>query len=153
MKKKKPKILIVDDEPSIRSTLKNILIAENYKVETAHCGEKAIQFIRKEDFDLVLLDMKLPDFEGTGLLRFLNKESPWTIRIIITGYPTLHNAVESLNEGADAYLIKPVDIEELLKTIQAYLKVQEENRQLLKERNLYLNCSQTKKMVAEMYSI
>jgi len=73
-----------------------------------------------------LLDIKLPDMEGTKLLIKLHRDTPQTIKIMITGYPSLENAVEALNLGADAYIMKPVNPERLLKVVDEKLKEQEE---------------------------
>src|SRR5208282_75417 len=75
-------------------------------------------------YNLAIIDIKLPDGEGTSLLRALRETSPNIVKIMLTGYPTLGNSVNSLNDGADAYLIKPVDLETLLETIKRKIEEQ-----------------------------
>ena len=76
--------------------------------------KEAIEKSYENDYNLAIIDIKLPDGEGTSLLTTLHEISPKTLKIMLTGYPTLGNSVNSLNGGADAYLIKPVDVEKLL---------------------------------------
>ena len=123
------RILIVDDEESIRMTTATILEAEGYIVDTAENGEEAIEKSQVNFYNVVLLDFRLPDMEGTELLTALRETTPKMIKIMITGYPNLGNAVESVNKGADAFLIKPVRMESLLNTIRDLLiKQQEANK-------------------------
>ncbi|UCG37202.1 MAG: response regulator, partial [Candidatus Bathyarchaeota archaeon] len=104
----RPRILIVDDDTRIRETLSTILQQRGYKTDTAKTGHEALQKSRTRFFDMVLLDIKLPDMEGTNLLTTMHENLPKMVKIMITGYPSLDNAVEALNYGADAYIIKPV---------------------------------------------
>ena len=123
------RILIVDDEESIRMTTATILEVEGYIVDTAENGEEAIEKSQVNFYNVVLLDFRLPDMEGTELLTALRETTPKMIKIMITGYPSLGNAVESVNKGADAFLIKPVRIENLLNIIRDLLiKQQEANK-------------------------
>jgi len=122
--KKKPSILIVDDDENIRKTLSAILQGKGYITDTAKNGLEAIEKSKAKSFDLALLNIKLPDMEGTKLLTKL----PEMVKIIITGYPTLENAVEALNLGADAYVIKPVRPEKLLALIEEKLEEQSQLR-------------------------
>ena len=118
--KNKPSILIVDDDENIRKTLSAILRGKGYITDTAKDGREAIGKSKAKFFNLALLNIKLPDMEGTKLLTKL----PEMVKIIITGYPTLENAIEALNLGADAYVIKPVRPEKLLALIKGKLKEQ-----------------------------
>ena len=120
MTKNKPSILIVDDDENIRKTLSAILRGKGYITDTAKDGREAIGKSKAKFFNLALLNIKLPDMEGTKLLTKL----PEMVKIIITGYPTLENAIEALNLGADAYVIKPVRPEKLLALIKGKLKEQ-----------------------------
>lgn len=122
----KSRILIVDDDPKVRGSLSVVLRRNQYHVETAKNGREAIRKSRTGFFNLVLLDINLPDIEGTKLLTKLHKHQPEMKKIMITGYPSLENAVESLNLGADAYIIKPVKPEQLLTHIQDRLQKQRE---------------------------
>jgi len=122
----KKKILIVDDDKGITDTLAIILDSEGYETDIAADGETALEKAENEFFHLVLLDLKLPDISGTQVLRKLHLISPRTVIIMVTGYPTIDNAVESLNLGASAYIMKPVNPDELLKYVEEKIKEQEE---------------------------
>jgi DNA-binding NtrC family response regulator len=110
--------LIVDDDQEVRNTLISILESESYLVETAENGKKAIQMCEKTPFDIALIDIELPDIKGTELLHILNEKQPKMVRIIITGHPSIENAAKSVNEKADAYIMKPFDVPELLGMIK-----------------------------------
>jgi two-component system response regulator HydG len=81
-----------------------------------------------------LIDVRLPDMEGTQLLTSIKETTPKMVKIIITGYPALQNAIEAVNKGADAYILKPVDVEKLLKTIREHLKKQQEAKKYIEEK-------------------
>jgi DNA-binding response OmpR family regulator len=130
----KKQILIVDDEESIRQVFRWVLEAQGYNVETAETGVQAIEKFEGNYYNLALLDIRLPDMEGTELLNKLHRLSPKTMKIMVTGYPSLENAVKSLNTGADAYVIKPVEPSELVKVIQAKLKEQEAAESMSQEK-------------------
>ncbi len=112
------RILIVDDDQNITTSLSILLQSEGYQTDVVHTGKEAIKKSHENIYDLAILDIKLPDVEGTSLLTALRETSPKMIKIMLTGYPMLDNAVASLNQGADAYLIKPVDPAKLLETIK-----------------------------------
>lgn len=118
------RILVIDDDESIRKTIAAILEENKYVVDTAENGAEAVKKAKIQPYNLALIDIRLPDIEGTKLLAELEAVSPKTIKIIVTGYPALQNAIEAANEGADAYLIKPVNIDNLLNTIAKYLEKQ-----------------------------
>jgi DNA-binding NtrC family response regulator len=124
VKKNTPRILIVEDDVNIRGTLSTILEQKGYHTDTARNGQEAIQKSKKEFFNMALLDIKLPDIEGTKLLTMMHENKPKMVKIMITGYPSLENAVEALNHGADAYIIKPVKPEKLLALIEEKLEEQ-----------------------------
>jgi len=130
----KPQILIVDDDECICKTLSTILQSEGYQTTTATTAKKAIEKAKTQFFNIALLDIKLPDMEGTQLLAQLQETSPQTIKIMITGYPSLKNAVDALNYGADSYIMKPVDPAELLKTIRNKLETQQKTEKITKEK-------------------
>jgi len=130
---KKKTILIVEDDKAIIETLKEVLQSEGYSVDTAETGREAIQKSNAEFFNLALLDIKLPDIEGTKLLTLMHNNLPKMMKIMITGYPSQENAVEALNLGADAYVIKPVKPEELLTLIEEKLKEQSQTEKMTEE--------------------
>jgi len=115
-------ILVVDDDAEVRKTLSSILSNEGYSVETVENGKLAIRISEKSRFDMALIDIKLPDMEGTELLHRLKEKQPHMVKIIITGFPTLENAMETVNEGAAGYILKPFDVEKLLEMIRKHLK-------------------------------
>jgi len=116
------RILVVDDDDSIRTVLKAILEDEGYIVDLAKNGKEAIEKSNIIFYNMALIDFKLPDMDGTELLGAMKETTPKMIKIIITGYPTLQNAVNAVNEHADGYIIKPLNMENLLKTIKKHLK-------------------------------
>jgi len=125
---KTARILIVDDDENIRKVLAAILEDEGYSVESVDTAKKGIEKSETDFFNLALLDVRLPDMEGIEMLAKLRETKPKMRKIIITGYPTLQNAVGAVNQGADAYVMKPFDVEKMLKTIKEQLKKQEEER-------------------------
>ncbi len=117
MEKNQKRILIVDDDKNILDSLSSILKSNSYSVDTAQNGAEAIAKFETQKFNLVLLDIKLPDINGTELLNQMHNDSPEMMLIMITGFPSLDNAVKSLNLGADAYIMKPINPAELIKVI------------------------------------
>jgi DNA-binding NtrC family response regulator len=115
-------ILVVDDDAAVRKSLSSILSEEGYLVETVENGKQAIKISEKSRFDIALIDIKLPDMEGTELLHRLKVNQPHMVKIVITGFPTLENAMETVNEGADGYILKPFDVQKLLEMIRKHLK-------------------------------
>jgi len=132
--KDKPRILIVEDDANIREALSTILQQKGYNTDTAKDGREAIQKSKAKFFNLALLDIKLPDMEGTKLLTTLHENLPKMVKIMLTGYPSLENAVESLNHAADAYVIKPVNPEKLLALIEEKLEKQREAEEVTQEK-------------------
>lgn len=130
----KHKILIVDDDDTIRKTLKAILEDEGYFVDLAATGKEAIQKTEETVYNVALLDIRLPDMEGVELLKLIKDNVPKTRKIMLTGYPSMQNAIAALNKGADAYLVKPVDVEKLLGTINNQLDAQENERHFSEEK-------------------
>ncbi|MEM0095013.1 MAG: response regulator [Candidatus Bathyarchaeia archaeon] len=128
------RILIVDDDENIRKVLAMILEDEGYKVDQAETAKQAIEKTRKNFYNLALIDIRLPDMEGIELLTKMKDTVPRMRKIIITGYPTLQNAIEAVNRGADAYILKPFDVNKVLATIKEQLRKQEEERQYSQEK-------------------
>jgi len=127
---KKARIIIIEDDKDILDSLKEIIKSDGYEVDTASNGEEGIKKCRANSFDLALLDIKLPGMDGTEVLEILHKEFPEMVKIMITGYPSLENAVASLKKGADAYLTKPVNPSRLLEVI--YKKLSERSKESVK---------------------
>lgn len=130
----KKSILIVDDDKVILKNLKDIFESEGYSVYTAETGREALEKSEEKFYNLALLDIKLPDLEGTKLLTEMHKTTPRMMKIMLTGYPSLENAVESVNLRADAYLIKPAGREKLLKVVEEKLKEQDEAERTSEEK-------------------
>lgn len=147
----KPHILIVDDDESVCKTLSTILQSEGYQTTTATTAKEAVEKTGTNFFDLALLDIKLPDMEGTQLLAKLQETTPETIKIMITGYPSIKNAVEALNLGADSYVMKPFDPAELLKTIKNKLEAQQQAEKVTKEKLAEWVLSQARKKQASNF--
>jgi DNA-binding NtrC family response regulator len=122
------RILIIDDDENIRKVLQTILEDEGYIVETAETAKKGIEESEKAFYNLALIDVRLPDMEGIELLSKLRSTKPKMRKIIVTGYPTLQNAVSAVNKGADAYVMKPFEVEKILQNIREQLKKQEEEK-------------------------
>jgi len=122
------RILIVDDDENIRKVLTTILEDEGYIVESVGTAKNAIAKTGKKFYNLALIDVRLPDMEGIELLTRMRDTTPKMRKIIITGYPTLQNAVKAVNKGADAYIIKPFDVKKTLRTMKEELMKQEEEK-------------------------
>ena len=122
---KETRILLVDDDKAALESLKCILELEGYLVDAAETGKEALERTETQHYNLALLEIRLPDMEGTELLTRMNVSRPRMRTIIITAYPSLENVVGSLNLGADAYLVKPVDHKDLLEVVYAKLHEQE----------------------------
>ena len=117
----KRKILVVDDEEALRSVLSAELIAEGYTVETAVDGENAVSILGEEDFDLILLDIKMKRVDGFEVLRHVKRVRPETKVIMLTGFADLKNAIESKRLGAEDFVSKPYDLVDLLTTVERVL--------------------------------
>jgi len=128
------RILVVDDDESIRKVLATILEEKGYVVDTAENGKEAIEKSNAKFYNLALIDIRLPDMEGTQLLTALKETTPKMVKIIITGYPSLQNAVEAVNKGADAYILKPFNMDSVLNTIKEHLKKQQEAKKYSEEK-------------------
>jgi len=128
------RIIVVDDDEGIRKTLATILEEIGYVVDTVENGKEAIERSNAEFYNLALIDIRLPDMEGTKLLTAMKETTPEMIKIIMTGYPSLQNAVEAVNKGADAYILKPLNIDSVLNTIKEHLTKQQEARKYSEEK-------------------
>lgn len=128
------RILVIDDDESIRKILSTILGEEGYIVDTAGNGEEAIAKSNASFYNLALIDVRLPDIEGIELLTRIRETMPRMRKIIITGYPTIQNAMEAVNRRADAFLLKPLDMDKVLGTIKEQLKMQEEDSKYSQEK-------------------
>jgi len=146
---KNTRILVVDDDENIRKVLKTILEEEGYAVDEAENAKKAIEKSRRNVYNLALIDIRLPDMEGIELLTKMKDTVPKMRKIIITGYPTLQNAIEAVNRGADAYILKPFDMEKVLATIKEQLRKYEEEKRYSQEKVAEFIETRVKELEAE----
>ena len=112
------KILVIDDERSIRNTLKDILEYEKYEVDLAEDGIKALEKVKTAQFDIILCDIKMPGMDGIEVLEKLVEFIPDTPVVMISGHGNIDTAVESIKKGAFDYIEKPLDLNRLLITIR-----------------------------------
>ncbi len=134
--KSNEKILLVDDDLAFLEVAKGILRAKGYDVEVTHNADEALSRIREGHYNLVILDIFLPDMSGVELLSSITSIQPEIIAIMLTGYSSVENSVQALNRGAFAYLEKPLNPDRLLEVIQRGLEKQHllsENHRLIKE--------------------
>ncbi|MBI3004548.1 MAG: response regulator [Ignavibacteriales bacterium] len=117
----KNKILVVDDEDALRTVLSAELEGEGYQVGTAADGQEAINILGKSAFDLILLDIKMPNVDGFEVLKFVKEKHPKTKVIMLTGFADLKNAIESKKLGAEDFVSKPYDLVDLLTTVERVL--------------------------------
>jgi len=117
-----PRILIVDDEPTILNLLNKILTGQGYDSTPTSNGEKALQLLQAESFDLMISDINMTPVNGMELLRKASKEWPDMGVIMLTAYGTVATAVEAMKEGAFDYVTKPFKLDELVLTVQRALE-------------------------------
>jgi len=127
------RILLVDDERTARLSLAEILRMEGYEVVVADGGEAAVLFLKAQDFDVVLCDLKMPKVDGLDVLAVCRQYRPATKFILLTAYGALDTAVEALRHGASDYLLKPALPETILVSIGAAL---EKRQQVLTRQSL-----------------
>jgi two-component system response regulator AtoC len=128
------RILIIDDDATVRRSLEVALKKNGYDVDGAENGKEAIKKSKAKLYNLALVDLRLPDMDGIGLLTSMREAAPKMVKIIITGYPSQENAIEAVNRGADGYLVKPYTVEELLRKIKEHLQKQREARKYSEEK-------------------
>lgn len=111
-------ILLVDDEIRYVEVLSNRLAKRNITATKAYSGTEAIQALRKQDFDVVVLDLKLEDMNGIEVLKILRKMDPEIKVIMLTGHGSEQAAIDGIKEGAFDYLTKPCELDELIEKIR-----------------------------------
>jgi DNA-binding NtrC family response regulator len=111
-------VLVIDDEREMRKMLSDLLSMEGFSVETVANGKEAVKACEKLAFDVALIDVELPDIKGTDLITELKFLRPKMVNIIITGYPSIENAIKAVNQKADWYVLKPFDIPALVETMK-----------------------------------
>src|SRR4030066_267006 len=144
--KEKESILVVDDDLDFLSIIRQILEKKGYRISTVPSAGEALSLLKEHFYNAAILDISLPDADGTELLSKILELHPEIIAIMLTGHSSVKNAVQSLNRGAFAYLEKPVNPENLLTVINRGMEKQRlvlENRQLLNELERHNHVSHT----------
>ena len=133
-------ILIVEDEESISDLIKIELESQGYKCDVANDGELAFDYIDNKNYDLILLDIMIPKIDGYEILEYIkmSKELP---AIFITAKSQTKDKIKGLREGADDYITKPFEIEELIARIEAVLRRYNKARDIIKIDNVEINIS------------
>jgi signal transduction histidine kinase len=126
-------VLVIDDEESVATTIEAILTMDGHKVTAVTSGAEAVRLLNEKRFDVVLTDLRLADMDGIEVLREVQRTSPETASIMLTGYASLESAVAALRSGAYDYLMKPSDVDELRATVNRAIE-----RGLLRRRLLEL---------------
>jgi DNA-binding NtrC family response regulator len=114
-------VLIVDDDTSVLRTVSKLLQKAGYATETAETGKEAIEKISERFYDVVLIDFRLPDMDGINLLEKISDHLISSVKIMITGFPSLDLGVKALDMGINAYVVKPVSPSDLLSLISEKL--------------------------------
>jgi CheY-like chemotaxis protein/predicted transcriptional regulator len=123
IEKIKPCIIVIDDEETIHTTLSLALKGVGFNVDSVPDGKKALEKSQLKHYDLALVDIRLPDMEGTKLLKMLRENNSEIKEIIITGYPSVENTIKAIDDGANGYLIKPLNPSTVLAKIQEKLNM------------------------------
>lgn len=119
------KVLVIDDEKSIRNTLKDILSYEKLEVDLAEDGLKGLELVRENDYNLILCDIKMPNIDGLEFLEKVEILKPGSTVVMISGHGNIETAVDSLKKGAFDYIAKPLDLNRLLVTVRNALERKE----------------------------
>ncbi|HXD88676.1 MAG TPA: sigma-54 dependent transcriptional regulator [Urbifossiella sp.] len=133
-----PSILVIDDEPIIRSNLAEFLQQEGFAVQTAASGELGLQMLARHKFDAVLCDVNLPGIDGLEVLERATQASPETFVLLITAYATVESAIDAFHKGVHDYLMKPIilkEVERKLRRLLAQRDLFRENQRLHRELN------------------
>jgi DNA-binding NtrC family response regulator len=112
------RVLVIDDETVICDACDLVLSEKGHKVTARENGKTGLDAVREGSYDVLLLDMKLPDIDGMDILKVVQDEKPELCTIVMTGYSSISNAVQAMREGADNYLAKPFTEDELLQAIE-----------------------------------
>jgi|SRR5438309_9479020 len=120
--KESKRLLLVDDEPSIRATLALILQEHGFQVSVAGSVAEAIQTVQKQNFDALLSDLNIAEpGDGFAVVRAIRQLNPGCVAVILTGYPAFETAVEGIHERIDDYIVKPADVDLLIGSIEQRL--------------------------------
>jgi DNA-binding NtrC family response regulator len=130
------RILVVDDDELILESLVSIFESEGFHTSYARRGEEALRLLERESFNLILVDMKLPDMTGLELLGRIRDTTPRIRKLVLTGFPDAPSAIEAANQKVDAYLVKPYDPEKLIRLVERNLEEQRQELKYMQERVL-----------------
>jgi len=130
----KARILVIDDDEGIRKVITTALNDESYITDTASNGKEAIEKSKTNAYNLAIIDIHLPDMEGTQLLSELEETTPKMRKIIVTGFPEVQNAITAVKKGANDYITKPVKIDVLINSIREQLRKQQEEKNYSEEK-------------------
>ena len=122
------RILVVEEDQDLSRVIKILLRNEGYDVDVAYTAEEAITKSEIYTYSVAIIDVQLPDYDGIDLLSKLNEDVPPMRKIVMTGYPTLLNAIDAVNNNADVYLIKPVAFEIVVEKVKEQLKKYQEEK-------------------------
>ena len=135
-----PRILVIDDEVSIREVLTDFLVMEGHEVVCVEDGESGLERLELERFDAALIDLKMPGISGLEVLRHLRQEHPRTLAVMMTGYGTVETSIEAMKLGAFDYILKPFKVQDVIRLLEHGLeqqRLEQENIQLREAVSLY----------------
>ncbi len=133
--KRNTKVLIVDDDDTVRALIENLLEIERIPTTVCASGREALELIKREDFGMIITDIKLRDFDGMGLLKAAKVINPEADVIIVTGYPTVETAVTAMRYGAAEYFTKPFGVEQLRNSVNRLVEKRILERKLRVEKH------------------
>ena len=146
------RLLVVDDDEFIRAVIRERLKIEGFSVDEAQNGKEALARLDKEDYSILLTDLRMPEMDGISLLQEVNCRFPDTARIVMTAHGQLETAVTALKTGAFDYILKPVNFDVLFLTVRNALRKQEMERQIRDYRmNLEIKVREQTDLISSMY--
>ena len=131
------RILVVDDEPSIRRALVLGLTSKEFEVDAAEDGRQGVRLGARKPYDVLIVDLCLPDIDGLEVIRKIGTHSPESVSIVITGNPRKENHIEATKKGVSAYLEKPLDLKSVEQAILHGLEQRETKHKIIKKKSGY----------------
>ena len=139
-------ILLVDDDPLILKALKPALEQDGYRVTTADNGESAVEMMESRHFDILMTDLVMDTIDGIGVLKKAKTSNPEMMSIILTGFGDIQSAIEALRLGADDYLMKPSEVDEILFRVSSCVEKLELKRRIKAYEGILPICCVCKKI-------
>ncbi|MBI4301145.1 MAG: diguanylate cyclase [Chloroflexi bacterium] len=139
--KQSPRLIIVDDDDDMCETLTDIFLSQGYEVSSSRTGEEALTLCQERTFDVALVDIKLPDMEGTELLSALKVLHPHLEVVLMTGHASLESAVTAVRHDAFAYVTKPFEVHEVIITVDEAVERQQARVREIEDREHYRSLS------------